>query len=473
MKNHNGDNLQKKLPPLQLNDDSKERIHTAILHHEHSPTSRKKVWKEGRLGSFAAAAVGLLVFSILTVYIISETEKDKANQLFADAEENIQAVYEEMEMNLQETEEGGLLKTIEPSELKSAQVSLRNAEKEILKSREEKERELRQHLIPMMKEIEDYNQAVPLANELQQNINEVSSLLEKIPLEEKMAEKVASIKSELADKLKTFDKLESSSLRAFFTNHYSSQVNHIDQTLNQYKEVQEEIQSLKAIAEEQSLNEQDFEHQAERMMKQVNLLPDNQTTAEMKEEILSAKDAFYLVKVEVEDKKRLEEEASLEKEKERNEELKSPSAGKRENDGTNQGDSPEEEVYPMEFTMTDSNGHTFKLSRDFNIYKAGKGYDEIARRYGGRFYYTPSSDMKHVIIGRKIIATVSLVSAADLEYKDLFIDLMSHRSKKYTRDQFASIVAEVIQSGEPYKVEEGNAGELLSVKNGKLFYHAW
>lgn len=472
MKNQNENNLSKKLPRLQLNDESKERIHTAILHHEPSPSSRKKGWKEGRFKSFAAAAVGLLVFSILTVYIISETDKDKANQLFADAEKNIQAVYEEMELNLQETEEGGLLKTIEPSELKSAQVSLRNAEKEILESSEEKERDLRQQLIPMMKEIEDYNQIVPVANGLQQNINDVSSLLEKSPLEEKMTEKVASLKSELAEKLKAFQKLESSSLRAFFTNQYSTQVNRIDQTFNQYKEVQEEIQNLKDIAEEQSLNEQDFLKEAERMMEQVNLLPDNQTTADMKEEIQSAQDTFNQVKGEVEDKKRLEEEASLEKERESSDGTRNGSSAEKEDDDTIQ-DSPEDELYPMEFTMTDSNGHTFKLSRDFEIHKIGKEYDEIAKKYGGRFYYTPSSDMSHVIIGRKIIATVSLVSAADIEYKDLFIDLMSLRSRKYTRDQFASIVDTVIQSGEPYKVEEGDSGELLSVKNGMLVYHGW
>ncbi|MFC7786027.1 hypothetical protein ACFQWC_16145 [Rossellomorea sp. GCM10028870] len=472
MKNHNEDNLSKNLPPLQLNDEAKERIHTAILHHEPSPASRMKAWKEGRFKSFAAAAVGLLVFSILTLYVISETEKEKANQLFADAEENIQAVYEEMELNLQETEEGGLLKTIEPSELKSAQVSLKNAEKEMLKSGEEKERELRQHLIPMMKEIEDYNQIVPVANELQQDINDIRSLLEKSPLEEKMADKVASIKKELADKLKTFDKLESPSLRAFFTNQYSTQVNRMDQTFSQYKEVQEEIENLKAIAEEQSLNEEDFGQEAERVMKQVTILPDNQTTAEMKEEIESAKDAFDQVKEEAENKKRLEEEASLEKEKVSSGEVRSASADEKEKEDTNQ-DSPEDELYPMEFTMTDSNGHTFKLSRDFEIYKIGKGYDDIAKRYGGRFYYTPNSDMSHVIIGRKIIATISLVSAADVEYKDLFIDLMSLRSKKYTRDQFASIVETVIQSGEPYKVEEGDSGELLQVKNGVLVYHGW
>ncbi|WP_341357024.1 hypothetical protein [Rossellomorea sp. y25] len=472
MKNHNEDNLSKNLPPLQLNDEAKERIHTAILHHEPSPASRMKAWKEGRFKSIAAAAVGLLVFSILTLYVISETEKEKANQLFADAEENIQAVYEEMELNLQETEEGGLLKTIEPSELKSAQVSLKNAEKEMLKSGEEKERELRQHLIPMMKEIEDYNQIVPVANELQQDINDIRSLLEKSPLEEKMADKVASIKKELADKLKTFDKLESQSLRAFFTNQYSTQVNRMDQTFSQYKEVQEEIENLKAIAEEQSLNEEDFGQEAERVMKQVTILPDNQTTAEMKEEIESAKDAFDQVKEEAENKKRLEEEASLEKEKVSSGEVRSASADEKEKEDTNQ-DSPEDELYPMEFTMTDSNGHTFKLSRDFEIYKIGKGYDDIAKRYGGRFYYTPNSDMSHVIIGRKIIATISLVSAADVEYKDLFIDLMSLRSKKYTRDQFASIVETVIQSGEPYKVEEGDSGELLQVKNGVLVYHGW
>jgi hypothetical protein len=468
MKNHNEDNLSKELPPLQLNDESKERIHTAILHHEPSP---KKGWKEGRFKSFSAAAVGLLVFSILTVYIISETEKDKANKLFADAKENIQAVYEEMEFNLQETEEGRLLKSIEPSELKSAQISLKNAEKEILKSGEEKERDLRQHLIPMMKEIEDYNQTVPVANELQQDINEVNSLLEKSPLEEKMTEKVAFIKSELAEKLKAFEKLESSSLRTFFTNQYPTQVNRIEETVNQYKKAQEEIQNLKDIAEEQSLNEQDFEQQTERMMKQINLLPDNQTTADMKEEIQSAKDAFYQVKEEVEDKKRLEEEARLEKEQESSDGTRNGSSAEKEDDTIQ--DSPEDELYPMEFTMTDSNGHTFKLSRDFEIHKIGKEYDEIARRYGGRFYYTPNSDMSHVIIGRKIIVTVSLVSAADVEYKDLFIDLMSLRSRKYTRDQFASIVDTVLQSGEPYKIEEGNSGELLLVENGMLVYHGW
>ncbi|WP_374055004.1 hypothetical protein [Rossellomorea sp. FM04394] len=471
MKNHNESNLSKKLPPLQLNEEAKERIHSAILRHEPSPSSKKKAWKEGGLGNLVAAAVGLLVFSILTVYIISETEKEKANQLFADAEANIQSVYEEMESNLKDTEEGGLLKTIEPSELKSAQVSLSKAEKE-LESAEEMERGLRQQLLPMMNEIEDYNQTVPVANELQQNINDVSSLLEKSPLEERVAEKVASIKSELAEKSNTFDKLESPSLRAFFTSQYSTQVNRIDQTFNQYREAQEEIENLKEMAEDQSLNEEDFEKEAERVMKQVTLLPDNQATSEMKEGIESAKDAFYQVKEEEEEKTRLEEEAKLEKEKVSSGEVRSASADEKENEETNQ-DSPEDELYPMEFTMTDSNGRTFKLSRDFDIYKFGKDYDEIAKRYGGRFYYTPNSDMSHVIIGRKIIATVSLVSAADVEYKELFIDLMSLRSKKYTRDQFASIVDTVIQTGEPYKVEEGNSGELLEVKNGVLVYHGW
>ncbi|MCA1065245.1 hypothetical protein QTG56_07940 [Rossellomorea sp. AcN35-11] len=139
----------------------------------------------------------------------------------------------------------------------------------------------------------------------------------------------------------------------------------------------------------------------------------------------------------------------------------------------NKPDADKQEEYPLEFTMTDSNGHTFLLSRDYGIYKIGKKYDEIAQPHGGRFYYTPNSDMSHVIIGRKIIATVSLVSAADVEYKELFIDLMSFQSKKYTREEFASIVDEVIQSGEPYKVEEGDGGEILSLKDGNLVYHNW
>ncbi|WP_406686176.1 hypothetical protein [Rossellomorea vietnamensis] len=182
-------------------------------------------------------------------------------------------------------------------------------------------------------------------------------------------------------------------------------------------------------------------------------------------------------KAEAEENKRKEEERVAQKRKEEQaskpKEMNSSVPVTKEKEESVDESSPEDELYPMEFTMTDPNGHTFKLSRDFSIYKIGKGYDDIARRYGARFYYTPNSDVSYVIIGRKIIATVSLVSAANVEYKDLFIDLMTFQSKQYTREEFAALVDTVIQSGEPYIVEEGDSGEFFKVENGTIVYHSW
>lgn len=314
-----------------------------------SSTSKNRIWKGDKRGSLIAAALGIFVFSLLTIYIISGTEKEPEHERYVQAEEETQAVYEEMEGNLQSTEDGQMLYSIEEYKLKSAQY---------LKK---------------------------MAVEPRVKVEEVDQKTEKVTNQE--------------------NRLENKKRPVI---------------------VEDEINKPKAEAEENKRKEEERVAQ-----------------------------------------KRKEEQASKPKE------VNSSVPETKEKEESSDESSPEDELYPMEFTMTDSNGHTFKLSRDFSIYKIGKGYDDIARRYGARFYYTPNSDVSNVIIGRKIIATVSLVSAANVEYKDLFIDLMTFQSKKYTREQFAALVDTVIQSGEPYIVEEGDSGELLKVENGTIVYHSW
>ncbi|MGG3912761.1 hypothetical protein [Rossellomorea vietnamensis] len=323
-----------------------------------SRTSKNRIWKGDKRGSLIAAALGIFVFSLLTIYIISGTEKEPKHERYVQAEEETQAVYEEMKGNLQSTEDGQMLSSIEEYKLKSAQY------------------------------------------------------LKKMTLEPRVEVEEVDQKTEIVTKQE--NGLENKKRSGI---------------------VEDEINKPKAEAEENKRMEEERVAQKRR------------------EEEKSAQ-------------KQREEQASKPKE------VSNSVTVSEEKEEQHTG-STEDELYPLEFTMTGSDGFTFKMSRDFDEYKAGKGYDDIARRYGARFYYTPSSDMSFVIIGRKIIATVSLVSGAPVEYKDLFIDLMSYQSQKYTREQFAAIVDTVIQSGEPYKVEEGSAGELLSLENGILRYDSW
>ncbi|QHE63245.1 hypothetical protein FHE72_21190 [Rossellomorea vietnamensis] len=314
-----------------------------------SRTSKNRIWKGDKRGSLIAAALGIFVFSLLTIYIISGTEKDSEHERYVQAEEETQAVYEEVDGNLYQTDEDQMLNSIKEYKVKSAQYLKKMA---------------------------------------------VEPMVEAAEVDQK-TEKVTDQENRLENPKKSVI-------------------------------VEDETNKPKAEAEENKRKEEERVAQ-----------------------------------------KRREEQASKPKE------VNSSVPVTKEKEESVDESSPEDELYPMEFTMTDPNGHTFKLSRDFSIYKIGKGYDDIARRYGARFYYTPNSDVSYVIIGRKIIATVSLVSAANVEYKDLFIDLMTFQSKQYTREQFAALVDAVIQSGEPYIVEEGDSGELLKVENGTIVYHSW
>ena len=437
------------------------------LNHPPSLPAKKSIWKRSKWGSIVATLFGIFVFSLLTIYIISETERNREHEKYVQAEEEIQAVYKEMEGNLQKTEDGQLLGEINVSKIKSVQSSLSKVEGT---SKNEKEK-----LISMMKEIKIYNHAVPLVNELQNHINEVNKILTQSVFDNGLEEKIALLKTEMAEKLKEFDQIESASLKAFIGK-YTAQVNTIEDEFKNYMGVQDDVIALKKVATEQSVGAEEFERKAEDVMSQVNRLSNKQMAVMMEDEINSAIANFQQLIAAAEEKKRKEEERLAQKRREEQAakptEVNSSGSVSEEEEGQHT-DNPEDELYPLEFTMTGADGFTFKMSRDFDEYKAGKGYDDIARSYGGRFYYTPHSDMSYVIIGRKIIATVSLVSGAPLEYKDLFIDLMTYQSKKYTREEFAGIVETVIESGEPYKVEEGFAGELLSLENGILRYDCW
>ncbi|WP_061810399.1 hypothetical protein [Rossellomorea vietnamensis] len=468
MKKINEENIKKELPPLQMNESAKERIHTTLLNHQPTSPSKRGIWKGGKWGGLVAAALGIFVFSLLTVYIISETEKEREQEQYVLAEKEIQAVYEEMEGNLQSTEEGQLLNPIKESKMKSAQSSLEKVE-----ASSDKE-----ELSSMMREIDIYHQAVPQVNELQNQINDVNKVLSQNVFEKDLGEKISRLKSDLTGILKKFDQRGNASLNAFI-GEYSAQMSTLEKEFKNYTSLQKDVQDLKKMAVEQSVDAREFELKSEDVMSQVNRLENKKMAARMEKEINTAKAEFQqlVAKAEAEENKRTEEERVAQKRREEQaskpKEVNSSVPLTKEKEESVDESSPEDELYPMEFTMTDPNGHTFKLSRDFSIYKIGKGYDDIARKYGARFYYTPNSDVSNVIIGRKIIATVSLVSGAPVEYKELFIDLMSYKSKKYTREQFADIVDTVIQSGEPYKVEEGSAGELLSLENGILRYDSW
>ena len=472
MKKVNEENLNKELPPLQMNESAKERIHTTLLNHQPSSPSKRGLWKGSKWGSLVAEALGIFVFSLLTVYIISETEKEREKERYFQAEKEIQAVYEEMEGNLQSTEKGQMLNPIKDSKVKSAQSSLKKVE-----ASSDKE-----ELTSMMREIDIYNQAVPQVNEFQNQINDVNKVLSQNEFEKDLGEKISRLKSDLTGILKKFDQRGNASLNAFI-GEYSAQINTLEIEFKTYTALRKDVQQLERMAAEQSVEAQEFEQKSEEVMNQVQRLENKKMAARMEKEIYTAKAEFQQLvanaeaRAEAEENNRKEEERVAQKRREEQaskpKEVNSSVTVTKEKEESVDESSPEDELYPMEFTMTDPNGHTFKLSRDFSIYKIGKEYDDIARRYGARFYYTPNSDVSNVIIGRKIIATVSLVSGAPVEYKDLFIDLMSYRSKKYTREQFADIVDAVIESGEPYKVEEGSAGELLSLENGILRYDSW
>ncbi|MFP3470916.1 hypothetical protein R0J90_12820, partial [Micrococcus sp. SIMBA_144] len=78
-------------------------------------------------------------------------------------------------------------------------------------------------------------------------------------------------------------------------------------------------------------------------------------------------------------------------------------------------DSPKEDQdgeYPMEFTETTPQGITIKYSRDFKGNETLLHYDELAKKYGGRYYFIPNSDGGVIFKNGQQIAGVSISTSA-------------------------------------------------------------
>lgn len=281
MKKVNEENLNKELPPLQMNESVKERIHTTLLNHQPAPPPKMGLWKGSKWGSLFAAALGIFVFSLLTVYIISETEKEREQERYVQAEKEIQAVYEEMEGNLQSSGEGQLLNPIEESKMNSAQSSLEKVE-----ASSDKE-----ELISMMEEIDIYNQAVPQVNELQNQINDVNKVLSQSVFEKDLGEKISRLKSYLTGTLKKFDQRGNASLKAFISK-YSDQMSSLEKEFKDYTGLQEDVQDLKKMAVEQSVGAQEFEEISEDVMRRVNRLENKKWLQGWKKKLTRRKRSF-------------------------------------------------------------------------------------------------------------------------------------------------------------------------------------
>ena len=79
---------------------------------------------------------------------------------------------------------------------------------------DKKEEELNQQLIPRLKVLEEYDQIVPIANGLQEQINDMTESLKTDPLDESLAERINGLKKEVAEKSKRFNQLKNETIKA-------------------------------------------------------------------------------------------------------------------------------------------------------------------------------------------------------------------------------------------------------------------
>ena len=121
MENQDENNRYKESP-------QKDRIQSRMPKKQPAQPPKKKSWKDGKFISIASGVVALVIFSILTAYVLSETEREKAEQLFASADEQVSGLYTEMEGDLKSANTDGLLKRVNIHDLKSAQKAMNDAE---------------------------------------------------------------------------------------------------------------------------------------------------------------------------------------------------------------------------------------------------------------------------------------------------------------------------------------------------------
>jgi hypothetical protein len=416
------------------------------------------MFNKGKFIGIALGFVGLVLFSFLTMYVLSQAEKGKAEKVFTSAKGSLSSLYETMEIHMKDAKEDGLLTLMDEDAVASAQLSLNDSEKQLANLNGANKENFEQELLPKMKEIEEYNSIVPSANQLQSRIHEAGEKVKDDPLDPVLSKQLTSTKEELADFTKMAAKLKNPQLKEFFKNRYKPQVARLEEQIAAYRAASDQIVELKSIAGKLSLPQEEFEQLASELSEEVAQLPYNNTNQKLQEEIQLASQGYEKNKLAIEEKKR-EEEKRLAAERKKAEEEKA----QQETD----------EAFPMKFTETSSSGHVTIFSRE----PYGERYndiDEIARRHGGRYYYIPESDVAAIFDKeRKAIAGLNYGFSTGVESKELFVDLYVYYTGTSTREA-AALVERVIDSGEPFETGDGGKdSSKLWIEDGELHYDVW
>jgi hypothetical protein len=480
MENHKGkgSNLNK-FPQLTLKEGEKNRIYTALLHHQPEYSSSSQTSKQGRFISVAAGLIGVLLFSVLTVYVLSQAEKEKADQLFAAAEEQVTSIYETMQTNMKNVKTNDLLPPIKGTALSSAQSILTDAESQLTDMSKENQEAVKHELIPKMEEVEEYNKVVPSANRLQGQINEVSEKVKGDPFNPDISKQVSKVKEELSEFTAMVNELENPLIKSYFQGRYTPQISLLENELTVYKGVSEGITELRTIAEKLSMPQGEFDQEVSRLSEKVGELPNNGTKVKMKEQLKNiSKDYERNQFAAIEERNRLEEQRKAEEERilaeKKKKEAEEQRLAEEKNKAEEEAQQESEEIFPMEFFEISPRGHKIIYTRRPYDHESFYKFDEIARKYGYRYYYTPNSDVGGILDkNRNSIAFINYGFSTRLEYKALFIDLYAYRTGT-SKEEASDLIEKVIESGEPIiKGESNGEGSKLWTKDGVLHYDLW
>ncbi|OAT80885.1 hypothetical protein A6P54_12820 [Bacillus sp. MKU004] len=409
--------------------------------------------------------VGLMFLSGATMFGLSHTEKVKAEKAYDSVEGNLSSLYESMQTHMKEVHEDGTLNLMNEEELASAQLSLNAADEQSLKGANKQK--IQQELLPKLKGIEEYNNIVPIANQLQSRINTILGKVADNPLDPGLSKQITSIKEELSDFKKETAKIETPSIRQYFQNRYKPQITRLEEQVAAYQDASNQINELQSIADQLSFSKAEFQQKVSELSGKVTELPYSDVNKGLQEKINTVSKTYERNQLTaMEEKKRMEEKKKAEEERLAEE--------KRKAEEEKAAQKEYEEIFPMEFIEISPDGHKIINSRqpynDESFYK----YDEIAKKHGGRYYYTPSSDVAAIFNKeRKAIAFINYGFSTGLEYKELFVDLYVY----YTgtpREEASKLISKVIETGKPVEIGEGNGeGSRLSFENGRLHYGMW
>ncbi|QTC40317.1 hypothetical protein I7V34_14100 [Bacillus sp. V3] len=420
----------------------------------------KRKWK-----AVVWTVVGLMILSGAAMFGLSQNEKVKAEKAYDVVEGSLSSLYETMQTHMKEVPGNGTLTLMNEEQLASAQLSLNAADEQRLNGASKQK--IEQELFPKLKGIKEYNSLVPIANQLQSRINTIAEKVKDNPLEPDLSKQFTSIKEDLADFKKQAAKIETPSIKQYFQNRYKLQINRLEEQVAAYQNASNQIKELESIAERLSLSQVEFEQKTSALSGEVSKLPYSEANKGLQEKINTAsKDYERNQLTAMEEKKRMEEKKKAEE--------KRLAEEKRKAEEEKAAQKEYEEIFPMEFIETSQDGHKIINSRrpynDESFYK----YDEIAKKHGGRYYYTPSSDVAAIFNkDRKAIAYINYGFSTSLQYKELFVDLYVY----YTgtpREEASKLISKVIDTGEPVEIGEGNGeGSRLSFENGRLHYGMW